>query len=335
MRYDVFVSLVVPLSNDVDILDDVLGEVERVMKEHYNNYEIIFVDDGSLDHTRSFFEERRTTVDCLRYFRLSRTFGLEVAIECGLDHAIGDVVVILRPECDPPQLIPHFVEQAQSCKGIVVGTRNLFTTRSTLYRLVYNIYYKLCQFLLERPQVYCSTHYMGLTRTVLNGILKIRDNHRYLRVLSMYAGYTITTVEYTRIQRRKIDRHRNLFAVIDDVASMICSNSLRPLRQAGAVAAIASLLDLTYLGYVLLMRFFYEGVQPGWAAISFQNGVMFGLLFLIAAVLCEYMARILEEVKDRPLYFIDEERHSCVMLTDPEVRNVVYEGTPRDSLSES
>jgi hypothetical protein len=109
----VFVSIVIPLSDDADILEDVVNDVESILKAHYQHYEMIFVDDGSRDHTRSVMEQRRETVSCLRYFRLSRRFGLEVAIECGLDHAIGDVVVVLRPECDPPALIPAFVEQAQ------------------------------------------------------------------------------------------------------------------------------------------------------------------------------------------------------------------------------
>jgi dolichol-phosphate mannosyltransferase len=324
MRYDVFVSIVVPLFDDADILEGLIDEVSRLLKENYKNYEMIFIDDGSRDHTRSLFETWRETVDCLRYFRLSRRFGLEVAIACGLEQAIGDVVVVLRPECDPPDLIPEFVEQAQSCRGIVVGTRNLFKKRSRLYRLAYNIYYGICKLLLERPQTYCSTHFMALNRTALNGLLRIKDTYRYLRVLSMYAGYKVKTLKYRQIQRRKPERHRNPLLLIEDSASTIVSNSLRPLRLAGAIAAISSLLNFAYLGYVLFMRAFFQWVQPGWAALSFQNATMFGLLFLVVAVVCEYLARLLDEVKVRPLYFIEDEMQSSVMLRNSEVRNVVY-----------
>lgn len=324
MRYDLFVSVVVPLFEDADILEGFIYELTSLLKENYKNYEIVFVDDGSRDRTRSLFESWSKTVDCLRYFRLSRRFGLEVAIACGLEQAIGDVVVVLRPECDPPDLIPEFVEQAQFCKGIVVGTRNLFHRRSGLYRLAYNIYYGLCRLLLERPQIYCSTHFMALNRTALNGLLRIKDTYRYLRVLSMYAGYKIKTLKYRQIQRREPERHRNILLLIEDCASTIVSNSLRPLRLAGAIAVICSLLNFIYLGYVLFMRAFFEWVQPGWAATSFQNATMFGLLFFIVAVVCEYLARLLDEVKVRPLYFIEDEIQSSVMLTNFEMRNVVY-----------
>jgi len=324
MRYDVFVSIVVPVYDDADILKDVIDEVASVLKENYKNYEMIFVDDGSRDQTRALFEEYRKIVDCLRYFKLSRRFGLEVAISCGLEQAIGDVVVLLRPECDPPELIPEFVEQAQSCRGITVGQRNLFKKRSQLYRLAYNIYYGLCQLLLERPLLYGSTHFMAFTRTALNGLLRIKDTYRHLRVLSMYAGYPIKILKYRQVQRRKPERHRNPLTLINNCVSMLVSNSLRPLRLAGAIAAITSLLNFAYLGYVLFMRAFFNWIQPGWAATAFQNSVMFGLLFLVIAVVCEYLSRLLEEVKNRPLYFIMDEMHSNVMLTDSEVRNVVY-----------
>src|SRR5205823_6194884 len=138
VRYDVFVSVVVPLAADADIVADVVHDISGVLKDNYQNYELILVDDGSCDHTKQIFNELKSEVDCLRFFRFSRNFGLEVAIACGLDNAVGDVVVVMRPECDPARLIPEFVDQAQSCRGIVVGTRNLFETRSWFYKLAYD-----------------------------------------------------------------------------------------------------------------------------------------------------------------------------------------------------
>jgi polyisoprenyl-phosphate glycosyltransferase len=325
MRYDIFVSVVVPLSDDGDILPAAIEEMQTVLKNNYRNYELIFVDDGSCDQTPTLFEKHRNTVKYLRYIRLSRRFGLEVAIECGLDHAIGDVIVVLRPECDPPELIPDFVTRAKSNGGIVIGTANLFENASKFYRFAYNGYYALCKSLLDRPQIYCSTHFIALTRTALNGLLKIKDSHRYLRVLSMDTGYKVDKLTYKRIQRREPERQREPFGLVRDCVSMIVSNSLRPLRYAGAIAGVSSLVNMGYLGYVLFMRIFISGIQPGWAAIAFQNSAMFAVLFLVAAVMCEYMARVLGEVKNRPLYYIAFEKQSSVMVNDTNVLNVVYD----------
>jgi polyisoprenyl-phosphate glycosyltransferase len=324
VRYDVFVSLVVPIADDAEIVEDVVHDVSAVLKENYKNYELLLVDDGSTDHTKQIFEELRTEVDYLRYFRFARKFGLEVAIACGLDNAIGDVVVVMRPECDPPDLIPKFVSLAQSCRGIVVGTRNLLKTRSMAYKLAYDTYYRICTYVLERPQIYCSTHYMALTRTAINSVLKIKSSYRYLRVTSMYAGYQVIKCEYEPIRRRKTERHRKPMVVLDDCASMIVSNSLRPLRQAGAIAVLSGFFNLAYIGFVILVRIFYKNVQPGWATLSIQTTTMFAFIFLILGVICEYLARALEEVKVRPLYVVEDELQSSVMVTSEEVRNVVY-----------
>jgi polyisoprenyl-phosphate glycosyltransferase len=324
MINDTFVSVIIPLSGDADILDQVLAETVQIVRLNYKNYEIILVDDDSPDYTFSTIEQRLHVVECLHYLKLSRKFGLEVAISCGLDRAIGDVVVILRPESDPPELIPQFVREANECGGIVVGVRNIFNRRSIFYVFTYKLYYHICRLLLERPHVYCSTHYMALTRPALNALLKIQDSYRYLRVLSMYAGYRVRTLRYQRIERRKQVRHRKLLPLLDTSVSMIVSNSVRPLRLAALVAAIAAVVNFTYLVYVVLTRYLLENVQYGWASISFQSALVSGLLFLILAVICEYLARLLEEIKIRPLYYIETELQSNIMLRDPEVRNVVY-----------
>src|SRR5215475_1999487 len=139
MRRDIFVSVVVPLENDLDILPAAVREIEAVMRGHFGDYELIFIDDGSTDGTRSFFERAKAEIPCFRYFRLTRPFGLEVAIACGLEQAIGDVIVI----------------------GIAVDKFK----RSLFYRLAYQIHYGLCKVFLPRSQIYGATHFMGLTRT--------------------------------------------------------------------------------------------------------------------------------------------------------------------------
>ena len=105
---------------------------------------------------------------------------------------------------------------------------------------------------------------------------------------------------------------------------MIVSNSLRPLRQAGALAVLSGFFNLGYLGYILFVRFFFKRVQPGWAALSFQSTIMFASIFLVLGVICEYLSRVLEEVRIRPLYFIEDELKSNVMIASDNVRNVVY-----------
>jgi polyisoprenyl-phosphate glycosyltransferase len=323
MRRDMFVSVVVPLDNDLDILPTVVREIDAVMRSHFGDYELIFIDDGSTDGTRSFFERAKKDVPCFRYFRLTRPFGLEVAIACGLEQAIGDVIVVLRPGWDPPDRIPEFAEKANDSDGIVIGVATDKFKRALAYRLAYQVYFRLCRMFLARSQVYGATHFMALTRTALNALLTIKDSFRYIRVLAMYAGFEVTTIRYEFALRRDPPRRRKALTLLENAGHIIVSNSDRPLRVAALISAIMGIADFAFLGYILAMRLLFEDIEPGWASTNFFNAIMFGLIFLVLAVLCEYLAEMRAEVKRRPLYVVQGELQSNVMLTNAETRNVV------------
>ena len=323
MRRDIFVSVVVPLDNDADILRPAVEEIDDVMRRHFGDYELIFIDDGSTDGTRSFFERAKSKIPCFRYFRLTRPFGLEVAIACGLEQAIGDVIVVHNPASDPPDLIPLFAEKANDSDGIVIGIATDKSKRSLFYRLAYGVYFGICKIFLPRAQVYGATHFMALTRTALNALLRIKDNFRYIRVLAMYAGFEVTKVPYEFRVRRHPPRRRRLFPLLANAGHMIVSNSDRPLRIAAIMAAGIGILDFSYLIYIVGTKFLLSNVESGWASTNFFNAVMFGVMFLVLAVLCEYMAEMRSEVKSRPLYVVQGELQSNVMLANAETRNVV------------
>ena len=322
MRRDIFVSVVVPLENDLDILPTVVRELDAVMRSHFGDYELIFIDDGSSDGTRSFFERAKSEIPCFRYSRLTRPFGLEVAIACGLEQAIGDVIVVLNPAVDPPGRIPEFAEKANDSNGIVIGIAT-DKFRRLFYRLAYQAYYALCRVFLTRSQVYGATHFMALTRTALNALLTIKDSFRYIRVLAMYAGFEVTKVPYDFVMRRNPPRHRRALALLESAGHMIVSNSDRPLRFAALGSALMAFTDFAFLIYIVVMRLLYRDIAPGWASTNFFNAIMFGLIFLVLAVLCEYLAEMRSDVKRRPLYVVQGELQSNVMLANAETRNVV------------
>lgn len=323
MKYDVFVSVIVPLSNDGDILADFMEETEAVLKENYKNYEIIFIDDGSRDGTAGRFDELLAERDSIRYVRLARSFGLEISITCGLDNAIGDVVVVVRPASDPPELIPDFVTKARENHGVVVGVRKNVETLPFAYRVNYCLFHAASRLFLDFPPIYYSTYYMAFTRSALNALLRIKDKYRSLRVLGLQAGYNVDTLDYDVIQRREVRRGRSFWTLLDNAVSTIVSNSTRPLRWASVIGLVCAAGNTCYIGYIFLSKLMREHVASGWASSSLQNSIMFTLLFILLVVVCEYLGRVLDEVKTRPLYFIDYEKQSRVMLADPEVRNVV------------
>lgn len=323
MRHDLFVSVIVPLEDDADILPGFLEELDEVMRLGFGTYELIFVDDGSADGTRSFFEKARRSIRNIRYIRLTRPFGFEIAIACGLEQAIGDVIVVVNPATDPPSLVPHFAARACETDGIVVGVKSGRSRLPKVYRAAYAVYYAMCRLFLERAQVYGATHFIALTRTALNALLKIKDSFRYIRVLAMHAGFAVTSVPYEVVDRRRPPRHRPLIPLIASAGTLIVSNSDRPLRIAAALSALMSLADFLFIIFVLFVRLFWENVEPGWASTNLFGATMYGVMFFVLAMICQYLAAIRSEIKSRPLYVVQAELQSNVMPLGEAARNIV------------
>ena len=179
--------------------------------------------------------------------------------------------------------------------------------------------------LLDLPIAPHSTQLRALTRQAVNAIVEIKDRHRYLRALTPYIGYETRTVAYQPISRSGRPPRESLVDAADAAIALIVGNSTRPLRIVSWLALLAAFLNVLYIGYVFAVRIFKTRVAEGWMTLSLQNAGMFLLLFLILAVVTEYIGRILDETRERPLYYIAEEANSSVMVPSAERRNVVRE----------
>lgn len=320
-----FVSVTAPLHDDADILEPFVEEVVRVLKAGYQNFEVVLVDDGSTDRTAEVVAPLLKRLECVRYLRLSRSFGQEIAVLAGLDVVIGDVVVVIQPESDPPELIPRFVSEARKWNGIVCGVRATHAGDPWLYSLGRVAFGGLLRRMLGIDLPSNATLFMALTRQTLNAVIQIKDKSRALRIFGTLVGFPLHYLEYAPKCRRARPRPRRLHDGIDRAISLIVTNSTKPLRWVALMGVLASALNLLYIVYVFLIAVFKERVAEGWITTSLTHSFMFLFLFMILSVLAEYIAQVLIETRDRPPYFIAEEQSSSVMLLDEERRNVVSE----------
>lgn len=320
---DCFASVVAPLANDADIVEAFVRDVIEVLKRTYENYELVLVDDGSTDDTAARVTALLDRERCIRLVRLSKRFGRDVAISAGLDTVIGDFVVVLVPESDPPELIPEFIERCRQGAGIVYGIRARRPAEpfylSVGARLFYWYFNRIVGVDLPRN----STDYRAYSRQSVNAITRIKDRLRYLRTFGAYVGFGGQPLVYEPRARRARVRGRTPGEALALAINMTVANSTQPLRLVSLAGLALSALSGLHVLYVLGARLFSAHVVEGWTTQQLYASVMFMFLFVILAVLCEYVGRLLGEVVDRPLYFVLEERTSSVLLVDEQRKNVV------------
>jgi polyisoprenyl-phosphate glycosyltransferase len=323
---DCFVSVIAPLSNDGKIVSDFMVEVLELLKTHYTNYELILVDDGSTDETVDLVGDKLKVFECVRLVRLSRQFGEEVAISAGLDSAIGDFIVVMVPNEDPPLVIPEMVALCRlGTTGIVTGVRAHREREPIWSRIGAKIFYGYTRRILDLNLPKDSTQFRVLSRQAVNAITQVRDQYRYIRLISNFIGYSQIEYSYEPINRSGKTRRRGFWQSVNMAADIVIANSAHPLRVVSVLGLIAGLLNLLYITYVVLIFLFKSQVAEGWTTTNFQSALMFFFIFVILTVLSEYVGRILNETRRRPLYYIFEEKNSSVMLADAERKNVVEE----------
>jgi polyisoprenyl-phosphate glycosyltransferase len=319
-----FISIVAPIHNQGIVIGHFLEEINSIMTTHYLNYEVILIDDGSSDNTALQVREQLQKYKCIRYIRLSRSFGLETAISAGLDTAIGDVIVILRPKVDPAALIPEFVMQTCKTNGVVFGIYNEPEKVSLLYLWSKILFFKLCSKLLPFPlPPMNATIYTAISRQALNAILEIKDKSRYLRIFSALIGYPHEFIFYTS-ESPQDNSSKGLFQSTRSAIDILVMNSTLPLRYASYLGLLASIFNMFYIIYIFIVNIVIQNVAEGWTTLSLQNSIMFFFLFIIISVLMEYVDRILNETKNRPSYYVAEESYSSVMIIDENYRNIVF-----------
>lgn len=325
LNSDYFISVISVLSNDSDIFVPFLKETVSVLSSTYENYEFVLVDNDSKDNTRTIMDKLLREHDCIRYIRLSRQFDVETAISAGLDTVIGDIIVILEPECDPPKLIPYMVEKVKETNGVVFGIKK---NRSAILPLYYRIgkvlFHQLSRIFLEFYPPKDAGFFIGLSRQSLNALIQIKDRSKFLRIFSSEIGYQTKKFNYDMILRRKKPRKKTFFDSLNYAISAIVTNSTMPLRFVGYLGFFAASLNVIYMFYVFLIAFFKKNVMEGWITTSLQSSIMFFFLFMILAVSSEYLIRVINENSDRPSYYIAGEKNSSVMISNKSKKRNVY-----------
>jgi polyisoprenyl-phosphate glycosyltransferase len=303
-------SIVSPVYEEEEVLPHfhrVLGEVLDGLADEYDA-EIILVDDGSRDGTLALLRQMAADDPRVRYFSFSRNFGHQAAITAGLENARGDAVVTL--DCDlqhPPSLIPVLMQKWREGYDIVATVREDDRTVGLWKRLTSRVFFRLMRLLSEEEVREAASDYQLLSRKALQALLLMGETHRFLRGMVNWLGFPTATVPF-RVAEREAGASKFTFGRLTGFATdALLSFSKIPLRLPFFLGAAVVFIGLLYAVYGLA-RVIAAGavLEPGWITVLATLHLIGGSILCSVSLVGEYVGRIYEQVKGRPLYLLKE-----------------------------
>ncbi|MGH8544621.1 MAG: glycosyltransferase family 2 protein [Gammaproteobacteria bacterium] len=304
MRPTPRVSVAVPVLNEEDIVRELIRRLDSVLNGIPGGpHEMVFVDDGSTDRTLEFLESEAAANPRV-VVALSRNFGHQVAISAALDHATGDVVVVMDGDLqDAPEIIPQFLEKYQQGYDVVYALRT--TRKEPLWlRFSYKLFYRAIAGLSQIELPVDAGDFGLMSKRVVSEVCRAPERHRYLRGLRAWAGFQQIGIPVERPARAagksKYPVKRLLRLAFDGLFAF----SVVPLRLATMLGMIAMLLSAVFAFYSLYAKFVQDQSPQGFTALILVITFLSGINLLFLGVLGEYLGRVYEEVKGRPLYIV-------------------------------
>ena len=298
-------SIVVPVFNEAESLPELYRRMCAVMDGLDGTCELILVNDGSQDGTPQLLRALQAADARIRVLEFSRNFGHQMAITAGLDYAGGSAVVIIDADLqDPPEAIPQLVAEWQRGAQVVFAVRAKRLGESWLKRSTAAAFYRIINRLTELHIPLDSGDFRLLDRQVVLALREVREHHRFMRGLSVWLGFRQASVQYVRQERFAGVSKYPMRKMLRFAADGITSFSYVPLQLATTLGFIAAGMALLGIPAVLLLRlsgyYAFEGQATTLSSVLLLGGVQ--LIFL--GIIGEYLGRIYNEVKKRPLYIL-------------------------------
>jgi len=302
------ITIIVPAYNEEETLPYLYERLETLMKNTPNyEFEILFVDDGSKDKTVELVKKYREADDRINLLTLARNFGKETAMIAGLDYATGDAVVFIDADLqDPPELIPKMIEYWEEGYDDVYAKRRSRKGESWLKKFTAKMYYKVLQSLTSIEIQKDTGDFRLLDRRCVNALKKIRECQRNSKSMFSWIGYKKKAILYDRDPRIAGKTKWNYAKLTNLAIDGITSFTTSPLRLSIRLAIPTFIMLIVYAIYCVV-----KCCRTGEALQAFQATILlilfyFGVQLVVLGLIGEYLGRIFNETKNRPLYLVDE-----------------------------
>lgn len=302
-----FISFVIPVYNEFESLPELYRRLKLLVDNIDKSYEIIFVDDGSSDNSVEVIKGLYNKDNNIKLVRLSRNHGHQIAITAGLNHATGTITVSMDADLQhPPEIVPKLIAEWEKGYDIVNAVKVEDKSRGRLKKFLANSFYYIFNKIADIDINPHGSDFRLYSKAPLQVLKDMPEQQRFLRGLIKWIGFEHKNVEYEVSARFAGEAKYSIFKLVKLAKFGVLSFSVAPLRASFYIGMITAFFAFAYAIYAIYKRFFIGGVPIGFtdmiASILFLGGIQ--LMFL--GIIGEYLAKVYQEVRRRPLYIVKE-----------------------------
>jgi len=335
-------SIVIPIFNEEELIDLLHRRVVNTLEGLCYSWEVVYVDDGSQDRSLELLLAKEAKDPRVTIVELSRNWGHQSAITSGLSVATGDAVVLMDGDLqDSPEVIPELVNAWEKGAQVVVAQRRS-RVEAGFRRLLFPLFYKMLGYLSDFPIPLNAGIFGLLDRQAVDAINRLGESNRYLPGLRAWIGFKTAVLYYDRDQRAAGRPKQNLWRLLKYALDAIFSFSYKPLRLSLFLGLLTALLAISYGTALVICRSLGVGIFGGPVIVGYTSTIvsillLSGVQLVSVGLLGEYIGRIYDEVKRRPLYLIhaihrDSKKH---LVSDSVVNISTYAEKPNTGIAKS
>jgi glycosyltransferase involved in cell wall biosynthesis len=304
-----FLSVIVPLYNEESVIREMYRRLTHVLESNRLDYEIVLINDGSRDETLSIAKQLCETDKRIKLISFSRNFGHQIAITAGMDNASGQIVVVIDADLqDPPEVIVQMIDKWKEGYQVVYGVRKERKGESFFKLVTAALFYRILRRMTPLQIPVDTGDFRLIDRKVVEQLRHMRERSRFVRGMVSWVGFRQAKVEYIRDTRMAGETKYPFNKMMKFAVDGILSFSQIPLKLSSAFGFLCSVISFVMLVYGVVAKYFYpETTIRGWTSIFVASLFLGGVQLIAIGILGEYLGRIYEEIKGRPLYVIDEQ----------------------------
>jgi len=301
------ISVVIPIHNESVALPVLYDRLNKMASTRAEQFEFIFINDASKDNSFQIMQDLHKKDPRVKVANLSRNFGHQIAVTAGIDLSRGDAVILMDGDLqDPPEVIPQLVDKWHEGFEVVYAVREKRNGETIFKKFSAQMFYRTLRKItgLDLPLDAGDFRLMG--HRVVDALQNMREGHRYIRGMVSWVGYKQTGVMYSRDSRYGGETKYTLLKMMKFAVDGITSFSDLPLKFASYLGFFSTIVAVLLILKVFFSFFVFHNAVPGWASLMVVVLFIGGVQLVVLGIMGEYIGRTHDEVRGRPLYFLDE-----------------------------